>query len=135
MNIPSWPAIGTLKVTLAGCHGPILPGFLTPFSDFDCLSVIPNLFTGPENPLPFVSPRRSISWPLLSTSRTEISLLIFSLIKLSFSSLVPASPISRRSGFFFNPVILPNVKNYRNAVKKYYKELGEMLEEVSSKKT
>src|SRR3989344_4686099 len=56
---PNWPAIGVLKVTLAGCHGPRLPGLLLPFSDLCAFKPMPNLFTAPERPLPFVRPRVS----------------------------------------------------------------------------
>src|SRR3972149_5176052 len=75
VNIPNCPAIGALNVTLAGCQGPKEPGLLTPFSDLCDFNVIPNLFTGPDNPNPFVSPLKSITGAFENTSETEISLL------------------------------------------------------------
>jgi hypothetical protein len=93
-------------VTLAGCHGPRLPGLLLPFSDLCCFRVIPNLLTGPENPFPFVSPWMSTRCFFSKISETFISFRIFSLTKFNFSSRLPERPISLRSGVFLIPVFL-----------------------------
>ena len=91
-------------MTLAGCHGPKLPGFLLPFSDLWGFSLMPNFFMVPEKPLPFVKPLKSTSCPFSKISKIEISFPEFSLIKLIFSSIFPPIPISIKSGVFLIPV-------------------------------